>query len=187
MTTSTSKGEKLEGRVQIAIMLAIGGASGAASFTHVAHVAAAHGQAGWLAWADAVTLELMSLASGLEMRRRKRHHRSAAMPFGVLLVAVALSLSAQILQAEQTPIGWVAAAIPALGFLAMAKMALGRTAAVVAPEQVPHAPPAVPVEAPVSPGTPPAPLEAPEAIAFRQAQVELRRTSRLSAMNATAE
>jgi len=31
-------------------MLAIGGAAGAASFTHVRNLAAAHGQPGWLAW-----------------------------------------------------------------------------------------------------------------------------------------
>ena len=64
---------KFEGTVQIVIMLAIGAAAGAASFTHVHNVAAAHGQGGWLAWADAVVLELMSLASGLELRHRKRH------------------------------------------------------------------------------------------------------------------
>src|SRR3954471_606393 len=38
--------------------------AGAGSFTHVHDVAAAHGQAGWLAWADAVVLELMSIAPG---------------------------------------------------------------------------------------------------------------------------
>lgn len=46
--------------VQVVIMLAIGAAAGAGSFRHVHDVAAAHGQAGWLAWADAVVLELMS-------------------------------------------------------------------------------------------------------------------------------
>ncbi|MER7889419.1 DUF2637 domain-containing protein [Micromonospora sp. NPDC094482] len=61
-------------------MLAIGGAAGAASFTHVHNVAAAHGQPGWLAWADAIVLELMSIASGLELRRRKRAHTSTVFP-----------------------------------------------------------------------------------------------------------
>src|SRR4051794_15553267 len=54
----------IEGVLQVVIMLAIGTAAGAGSFTHVHDVAAAHGQAGWLAWADAVVLELMSIASG---------------------------------------------------------------------------------------------------------------------------
>ncbi|WP_431916997.1 DUF2637 domain-containing protein [Micromonospora wenchangensis] len=108
-------------------MLAIGGAAGAASFTHVHNVAAAHGQPGWLAWADAIVLELMSIASGLELRRRKRAQVSTAFPGTVLACAVTLSLAAQVVEAEPSPIGWVAAAVPALGFLVMVKIALGYT------------------------------------------------------------
>ncbi|WP_422738635.1 DUF2637 domain-containing protein [Micromonospora sp. WMMD729] len=108
-------------------MLAIGGAAGAASFTHVHNVAAAHGQPGWLAWADAIVLELMSIASGLELRRRKRAHTSTVFPATVLACAVTLSLAAQVVEAEPSIIGWVAAAVPALGFLVMVKIALGRT------------------------------------------------------------
>ncbi|WP_117666871.1 DUF2637 domain-containing protein [Micromonospora sp. MW-13] len=108
-------------------MLAIGGAAGAASFTHVHNVAAAHGQPGWLAWADAIVLELMSIASGLELRRRKRAQVSTAFPATVLACAVTLSLAAQVVEAEPSPIGWTAAAVPALGFLVMVKIALGYT------------------------------------------------------------
>ncbi|ASW57950.1 DUF2637 domain-containing protein [Plantactinospora sp. KBS50] len=108
-------------------MLAIGGAAGAASFTHVHNVAAAHGQPGWLAWADAIVLELMSIASGLELRRRKRAHTPTAFPAAVLACAVTLSLAAQVAEAESSVIGWVAAAVPALGFLVMVKVALART------------------------------------------------------------
>ncbi|MDG4829269.1 DUF2637 domain-containing protein [Solwaraspora sp. WMMD1047] len=106
-------------------MLAIGGAAGAASFTHVRDVAAAHGQPGWLAWADAIVLELMSIASGLELRRRKRARVSTVFPATVLACAVTLSLAAQVVEAEPSPIGWIAAAVPALGFLVMVKIALG--------------------------------------------------------------
>ncbi|MFY1633587.1 DUF2637 domain-containing protein [Solwaraspora sp. WMMB335] len=106
-------------------MLAIGGAAGAASFTHVRDVAAAHGQPGWLAWADAIVLELMSIASGLELRRRKRAGVSTVFPATVLACAVTLSLAAQVVEAEPSPIGWIAAAVPALGFLVMVKIALG--------------------------------------------------------------
>lgn len=127
-TTSDTKTVRIEGVVQIVIMLAIGGAAGAASFTHVHNVAAAHGQGGWLAWADAVVLELMSIASGLEMRRRKRQHKPVFFPATVLVCAVALSISAQVVEAERSVIGWIAAALPALGFLVMVKIALGRTA-----------------------------------------------------------
>jgi hypothetical protein len=123
----------VEGVVQVLIMLAIGAAAGAASFTHVHDVAAAHGQVGWLAWADAVVLELMSVASGLEIRRRKRVHGPVGFPVAVLAVAVSLSLSAQVVDAEASPIGWITAAIPALGFLVMVKIALAQGPATSAP------------------------------------------------------
>jgi hypothetical protein len=119
-----SRSARVEGVVQVVIMLAIGGAAGAGSFRHVHDVAAAHGQVGWLAWADAVVLELMSIASGLELRRRKRCHVSVGFPAAVMVAAVALSLSAQVVEAERSVVGWIAAAIPALGFLVMVKIAL---------------------------------------------------------------
>ncbi|TNH27465.1 DUF2637 domain-containing protein [Micromonospora orduensis] len=115
-----------EDRAQVAIMLLIGGAAGAASFTHVHDVAAAHGQPGWLAWADAIVLELMSIAAGLELRRKRRLGTSVAFPAAVFVVAVLLSLAAQVVEAEASVIGWIAAALPALGFLAMVKIALAR-------------------------------------------------------------
>lgn len=117
---------RVEGVVQVVIMLAIGAAAAAASFTHVHDVAEAHGQPGWLAWADAVVLELMSVAGGLELRRRKRLGAHLWFPAVVLVVAVVLSLGAQVVEAEPSVIGWLAAALPAVGFLAMVKIALGR-------------------------------------------------------------
>jgi hypothetical protein len=45
----------------------------------------------------------------------------------VLGCAVVLSLAAQVVEAEPSPIGWTAAAIPALGFLVMVKVALSHT------------------------------------------------------------
>lgn len=107
-------------------MLFIGGAAGAASFTHVHDVAAGHGQPGWLAWADAVVLELTSIAAGMELRRKRRAGTSVVFPATVLILAVMLSLAAQVVEAEASVIGWIAAALPALGFLAMVKIALGR-------------------------------------------------------------
>ncbi|MBO4209015.1 DUF2637 domain-containing protein [Micromonospora echinofusca] len=118
--------ERWENRVQVLIMLLIGGAAGAASFRHVHDVAAAHGQPGWIAWADAIVLELTSIAAGLELRRNRRLGKSVAFAATVLTVAVFLSLAAQVVEAEASVIGWIAAALPALGFLAMVKIALGR-------------------------------------------------------------
>src|SRR5262249_48762415 len=98
-------------------------------FRHVHDVAASHGQAGWLAWADAVVLELMSITTGLEIRRRHRAGQPAGFVLAVLIGAVALSLTAQVVEAERSVVGWLAAALPAMGFLACVKIVLARTGA----------------------------------------------------------
>jgi hypothetical protein len=142
VSTRADRATRVEGVVQVVIMLAIGAAAAAASFTHVHDVAEAHGQPGWLAWADAVVLELMSVAGGLELRRRKRLANRLWFPAVVLVVAVVLSLGAQVVEAEPSVIGWIAAALPAVGFLAMVKIALGRAGP--GPSDQGRAPAAVP-------------------------------------------
>ena len=126
--TTTRPADRAEGVVQVLILLGIGSMAAAASFTHVHNVAAAHGQPGWLAWADAVVLELMSIATGLEIRRRARNGHTAGFVALVLVAAVSLSLAAQVVEAERSVIGWLAAALPALGFLACVKIVLSRNA-----------------------------------------------------------
>jgi len=121
-----ARSERIEQGVQVLILLAVGGTAAAASFRHVHDVAAAHGQPGWLAWADAVVLELMSIATGLEIRRRHRSGRPVGFVVAVLMIAVALSLAAQVIEAEASVVGWLAAALPALGFLACVKLVLTR-------------------------------------------------------------
>jgi hypothetical protein len=128
-TTGAPAGERVEGVVQVAIMLVIGGMAGAASFTHVHDVAVAHGQPDWIGWADAVVVELMSIALGLELRRRARTARPTGFVLTALVLFIAVSLSAQVVEAEPSVIGWLAAALPALGFLVLAKVVLSRTAA----------------------------------------------------------
>src|SRR2546423_2267431 len=122
-----SRGRRAENRLQAFILLTIGAVAAAASFTHVHNVAARHGQPGWLAWADAVVLELMSIATGLEIRHRHRAGQPTGFVVAILVGAVILSLSAQVVEAERSVVGWVAAALPALGFLALVKTILTRT------------------------------------------------------------
>lgn len=92
----------------------------------------------------------MSVAAGLEIRRRRRHTAKLGMPSTVLLCAVTLSLSAQVVQAEHSIIGCIAAAVPAIGFLTMVKIALGALG------HQPHQPPEPPSAAdePTPPSTP---------------------------------
>jgi hypothetical protein len=129
MATETSRSEKAEGFTQIMIMFAIGIMAAAASFTHVHDVAVAHGQPDWIGWADAVVVELMSIALGLELRRRARTGRPVTFIMITLVFFIAVSLSAQVVEAERSIIGWLAAALPALGFLVLAKVVLSRTVA----------------------------------------------------------
>jgi hypothetical protein len=133
---TASRGEQLEGVVQVLIMLVIGGMAGAASFTHVHDVATSHGQPDWIGWADAVVVELMSIALGLELRRRARSARPTTFVMTALVFFIACSLAAQVVEAELSVIGWLAAGLPALGFLALAKVVLSRTAAKATPSTV---------------------------------------------------
>jgi hypothetical protein len=159
-TQTRTAGERAEGVVQVLILLTIGAVAAAASFTHVHNVAAAHGQPGWLAWADAIVLELMSIATGLEIRRRARAGRPAGFVLAVLVAAVVLSLAAQVVEAEASIVGWLAAALPALGFLACVKVVLSRTAVAAGASAAVLADPApapvamedpAPVDAPITP------------------------------------
>ena len=98
----TTQPGRAENTIQILILLLIGGMAGAASFTHV-HDWTMHntppGTGGWFGWANAVISELTPTAAGLEIRRRKRHHRPITYPMAVLIAAAVLSLSAQVAQA----------------------------------------------------------------------------------------
>jgi hypothetical protein len=121
--------DRAEGAVQVGLMLAVGGVAAAASWAHVVSLAASHGQPGWLAVADAAVIETTAVSAGLEVRRRRRSGQSPAFVLAALVVAVVLSLAAQVAEAERSVWGWVLAAVPAVGFLVLAKIALGRTAA----------------------------------------------------------
>jgi len=127
----TPRSEHAENTVQVIILLLIGGMAGAASFTHV-HDWTMHntppGTGGWFGWANAIISELTPTAAGLDIRRRKRHHRPITYPMAVLIAAAALSLSAQVAEAQPGFTGWLVAAIPALAFLALSKLVLSRHA-----------------------------------------------------------
>lgn len=161
--TGRPPGERVENAAQVVILLTIGGMAGAASFTHVHNVAAAHGQPGWLAWADAIVLELMSIATGLEIRRRRRAGQPVGFVAAALVAAVVLSVAAQVVEAEPSVVGWLAAALPALGFLTCVKVVLSRTpteTVTTAAEPTPVAPVAAvadPVGVPTTPGVAPVP------------------------------
>jgi hypothetical protein len=144
---TSTRPERAEAIIQVLIVLVIAGMAGAASFTHVHDWTmrnAPPGTGSWFGWANAIISELTPTAAGIEIRRRKRQHRTAAYPMAVLIAAATLSLAAQVAQARPSITGWLLAAVPALSFLALTKLIFSRTPAHPRP---PHPP------APPTPGT----------------------------------
>ena len=117
-----------EAGAQIALMLGVGSVAACASWSHVVDLANRHGQPGWLAVADAAVLETLAVSMGLEVRRRRGSGEGVLFAGTVLVTAVALQLAAQVAQAPRTFWGWTMAALPAVGFLVLAKTAIGRSA-----------------------------------------------------------
>jgi len=61
--------------IRTLVTVALGGIGAAAGFTHTHDWASAHGQHGWLAWADAVVIEGMAVVAGFEIHRDHTTHR----------------------------------------------------------------------------------------------------------------
>jgi hypothetical protein len=144
----TGRGETI---AQVLILLLIAGMAGAASFTHVHDWTmrnAPPGTGSWFGWANAVISDLTPTAAGIEIRRRKRHRQPIGYPMTVLIAAAVLSLAAQVAQARPTPAGWISSAVPALAFLALTKLILGRTTTV--PEAQPPSAAPAPTTAPAA-------------------------------------
>jgi hypothetical protein len=122
------------------------------------------GTGSWFGWANAVISDLTPTAAGIEIRRRKRHHQPVAYPMTVLIAAAILSLAAQVAEARPTLAGWISSAVPALAFLALTKLVLGRT--MITPNgELPCATVTTPnaTSAPTAENTTPTPTAAPAA------------------------
>jgi hypothetical protein len=100
----------------------IAGIAGAASFTHIHDTAAEHGQAGWMAWAIAVCIDLLAVMAAREIQRDMRAGRRCTWPVLVLSIGAVLSLAANLAQAEPSPWGRIVAGTPAGAFLVAISM-----------------------------------------------------------------
>lgn len=159
---ATARPARVESVVQVVILLAVGSMAGAASFTHVHDWTMQHSPPGtgdWFGWANAVTSELTPLAAGLEVRRRTRTGAPTRYPVAVLAAFALLSLGAQVARAKPSPSGWLLAALPAVGFLALTKLVLSRTLAAPAtrPAVDARVPDGTPLHADPDPAGPPPP------------------------------
>ena len=138
----------VEDRVQVGLMLAVGSAAAAYSWSHVLDLAALHGQSGWRAWVVALVTESAAVSGGLEVRRRRRAAEPARWAVAALVAAVVLQVAAQVAMAEASAWGVVLAVVPAVVFLLLVKIALSRM-----PEPVKVAKPRRRPVAPVAMGT----------------------------------
>ncbi|MET8864052.1 DUF2637 domain-containing protein [Nonomuraea sp. NPDC004580] len=95
--------------------------AGAGSFTHIRDTASQHGQTGWMSWAVAVCIDLTCVMAARERQRDKKTGRlrrgPTSWPVLVLTGGIALSLAANLAQADPTIWGWITAATPAAAFL----------------------------------------------------------------------
>ncbi|HVV09236.1 DUF2637 domain-containing protein [Amycolatopsis sp.] len=125
--------------IRLAVTIILGGIGAAAGFTHTHDWAVHNGQAGWLAWADAVVIEGMAIVAGFELHRdhHNANRRRISFPAVVLVAGITIQMAAQVALAPRTPAGWLLAAMPALGFLVVVKLLMRR-----APTDTPDTTPA---------------------------------------------
>ncbi|MFB6396176.1 hypothetical protein [Polymorphospora lycopeni] len=129
---SNTRTHRAEGVVLVLILLTVAGFAGAASFTHVKDWTLDNSPAGtgeWFGWANAVISELVPIAALLTIRRRRRTGQPIGYPMFLLIAAAGLSLAAQLAVAKPGPSGWLLSAVPALAFMALAKLVLSTTPA----------------------------------------------------------
>lgn len=111
--------ETVAGVAVTAVVAVIGAAAG---FTHTHDAALVAGQAGWLAWADAVVIECLVIVAGYQMHRYRKAGQRIGFPVTVLVVAFLVQMGAQVSGAPRTAAGWLFAAMPALGCLVVIKL-----------------------------------------------------------------
>lgn len=138
--TKRDRGGRFETFVLVLILLAVGGAAGAASFTHVHDWTMNNSPAttgDWFGWANAVITELVPIAALLVMRRRRAAGLPILYPASLLVGAMVLSVTAQLAVAKPGFSGGLVSVIPALAFAALAKLILGKAPAEVAEDTAP--------------------------------------------------
>ncbi len=126
----TSRADRATDLLLVVIVLAVGLMAGAASFRHV-HDWTMHnsptGTGTWFGWANAVITELIPTAALIIIAKRRRNGAGIGYPMFLLVIAVGLSLTAQLAVAVPTVFGWMVSALPALAFFALSKLVFSRT------------------------------------------------------------
>lgn len=122
----------------------------------------------------------LALAEDKAQHRQPRTWARGAFWFGAV-ISLAANVASTLVH-HHDPLSVGVAAWPPIALLVVTEI-LARPGKPIA-EQVTHPVPQAPAAAPTSPGMPPLEQEPAEVLAFREAQRELRTTSRLQALNA---
>jgi hypothetical protein len=158
-TTTPTRTERATNGLLVTIVLAVGLMAGAASFNHVhdwtMHNSPAH-TADWFGWANAVITELIPTAALIIIARRRRTGVPIGYPMFLLVVAVGLSLTAQLAVAQPSVFGWMVSALPALAFFALSKLVFTTTRVTRSTNPASALTPATVAPAPSTPDTAPA-------------------------------
>jgi hypothetical protein len=129
-TNRPTTAQRWQDGILVLIVLLVGIMAGAASFTHVHDwtMANSPGKTGdWFGWANAVITELIPTAALIVIARRRRNRQPIGYPMFLLVIAVGLSLTAQLAVAQPTVFGWMVSALPALAFFALSKLVFTTT------------------------------------------------------------
>lgn len=120
-----SAGQWAESACRAVVTVGVVAVGMAAGFVHTHAAAVRAGQTGWLAWADAVVVELLVVVAGWQLHYRRRVGGSLRFPGVVMVAAFTVQMGSQVSGAPATPAGWLFAALPALGALLIIKMSMG--------------------------------------------------------------
>ncbi len=134
---------KWENATGTTILIVVGICAGTVSFTHVIAWTIMYGQPVLVGMVNAFVTELLQIAAGLEIKRRRRTGRTGWrafwFPSAVLGLACSMSLIAQLSQASPSWQGRLVATLPMIGFLFTVKLVMGRSPAVPSTAAVPAA------------------------------------------------
>jgi hypothetical protein len=176
------RAHRLERVVMTVILLGVGAASMAVAWTHVKDWTMHHASPGtgaWVGWVNAAVSELVPIAAGLVIRRRRNAGERFGMALFVLAAFGLFSLAAQVAEAPRSLSGWLLAAVPSLGALAVVKLVL--SVPVTTPDTVPAVVPdsrpdttadSRPDTTVTVPDTPPVPVSAPRRTPARTAKTD---------------
>jgi len=105
--------------VRVVVLTALVALTFGGSLAHLIEAAAMFGQHGRVGQAIALSVDLLAVAAGVELAERHRLGLRTWDALAVLLLTVVVTVAAQLVTAQASLGGWIAAAWPAVAFLSV--------------------------------------------------------------------